>query len=327
MNACKKIQSIIPDYVSGDLPAAQKKRVDEHIRSCSACRTALEQEKKLAAVLGKSKAAVPESFLQENRERLHARLLQANQKRKRISGSEKPFWRIRSLTILYRVAAVAVVFVAGVWLGTHLGTWFGWFGYPPPLETTGTSLSSGGLHLANWNPRKESVRILNFDPKTQTVTFEVEENRRLILKKNVNDPQLQQMVASVLRPASQDGQRLRAIRILNQTGRVLSKEKNLSEDVVRAICWAARRDANPGVRLKAIRTLGHLSADSLAKGTLMAILQNDSIPAIRYEALNALIGEPSDNVEPILKMLVREDSSSVLRMRAENALRKIERRE
>jgi len=324
MNACKEVQSLIPDYILGDLPADQQKRVEDHLRICSTCRTILAQEKKLAAVLGTTRLTATDDFLQENREQLHASLLHAKRKRKLVAvGREKNFWGTRPLRILYRLTAVTAIFIMGIWIGSHLGFWFG---KPLPSEEAGRSLSSEGLRFANWNPREGHVRILDFDPKTQTVTFEVEENRQLILKKNVNDPQWQRMVASVLQPASQDGQRLRAIRIFNQTGKMLSKEKNLPKDVVRAICWAARKDSNPGVRLKAIRTLGHFSADSLAKGTLMAILQNDSIPAVRYEALTALIGESSDDVEPILKMLVREDSSSVLRMRAENALRKIERR-
>ena len=325
MKSCKEIQMLIPDYFLGVLTRGERLSVDEHIRECSDCRKVWEQEKKLTESILGVKIDVSETFLQENRERLHANLLRNRRKADPI---------FKRLTVwfgdhfypkyVYQFAGILIILFLGMWIGEKVHPFatkqldfaIGGKSNPPALQLNRRSLDN----LAG------SARIVSFDPHSQTVALEIDQTRKTFVRGKLESPQIQQLLAYSLQFDVQDGQRLRAIRILNQTSRNAAYFEKYPEDVVLAICNAARKDPNPGVRLKAIRTLGHFESDSLARGTLVSILQNDSIPALRYEALNALIGEPSKDVTPLLQMLAREDSGSVLRLRAENVLRKINKR-
>ena len=318
MKSCKEIQTLIPDYFLGVLSPEKQVLVDEHIRDCSDCRRIWDEEKKLNESIVNAKIDVSEAFLQENRERLHANLLRTNHQSipifKRLVVWFGDYFRLQ---YVYQFAGILAILFLGIWVGERVHPFGG------RQQELALSQKLNLSNFDNWNGR---ARILSFDPHSQTVALEIDQTRKTFVRGELGSPQIQQLLAHSLQFNVQDGQRLRAIRILNQTSKNAAYFEKYPEDVVLAICNAARKDPNPGVRLKAIRTLGHFKSDSLSKGTLISILQNDSIPALRYEALNVLVGEPSKDVTPLLQMLARKDSGSVLRLRAENELRKIEKR-
>lgn len=79
--ACEKFEQLLPSYVEGELGAAEKNLVEEHLRSCSACALLRRQLEEVSLSLGH----FPELDISPDlRARLYA-----------IPGQKKPWARLR----------------------------------------------------------------------------------------------------------------------------------------------------------------------------------------------------------------------------------------
>ena len=50
---CKEVVEIVTDYLEGKLPAAERVRLEDHLRGCPGCRTYLEQMRQTIRIAGK----------------------------------------------------------------------------------------------------------------------------------------------------------------------------------------------------------------------------------------------------------------------------------
>ncbi len=309
MSRCKKVQSLLPGYWAQELTDKEKQFVESHLQTCETCRAVWEQEKEIVHRLKGMKREVNEAFLAETRQRLHRNLIQAAGKRR---VSQKSLFLLGLRRPLVQMAVVVLIFLLGLWVGGRSHIFPLWSGRGP-----------FGLKRQAPVPLL-GAQIVTFNPQNGIMTVQLQRNRRVQLESRFTDPRVRQVLLGALGNASQDGQRLRALGIFLRTPPRNTRKKQVSWDVLQAVCQAARKDPNPGVRFKAIRVLSEFSADSLVKGTLLAILREDSVDAFRYEALSALVGEASRDVRPILQMLARKDSSRGMRARASHWLRRID---
>jgi anti-sigma factor RsiW len=51
--SCKELVEIITEYLEGTLPAAERKRFEEHLANCPGCQTYLEQMRQTVRSLGR----------------------------------------------------------------------------------------------------------------------------------------------------------------------------------------------------------------------------------------------------------------------------------
>ena len=317
MKNCAKVQRLLPYLESGDLTPEEVRFVKSHLQTCARCRAVWEEERRLAEQLAGLKIEPESEFLKENRQALHLNLVRAASRRQE---RKFQFQFPRIPRPVWQVAAVALVFLVGLWAGGH------WrFFFPQTAKETPYSGKNAPQELAR-RGLVEQARILNFDPQSQTITLQIEQKPQFTLNSRLDDPRVRQILARALESQTQDGQRLRALGILLAAGRKKMDKSRFSKQEIAAICRAAKKDPNPGVRFKAIRVLENFPSDSLARGVLLDILRDDSVDAFRYEALSALVGEASEESVPILQMLARKDTSLGIRSRASHWLRKLENR-
>jgi hypothetical protein len=104
------------------------------------------------------------------------------------------------------------------------------------------------------------------------------------------------------------------------------------QDVLQALCAAARSDANPGVRIKALETLQGLDQDAQVRDTLLAALKNDSNSGVRVQAINQLLsalpseedaGHADAQLVDTLRDRLRNDSNRYVRLQSAAALREL----
>lgn len=96
------------------------------------------------------------------------------------------------------------------------------------------------------------------------------------------------------------------------------------ERVQRVLTYAATREQNPGVRLRALNALGaqpKKRGDSRVKEALIRALRSDENPGVRKEALRVLRQLPYDEqIKDTLLYVLMNDSNSGLRIAAINSL-------
>ena len=113
---CRTVERKLNAFLDAELPAAERARVEAHLRECASCRQALDQLRRVAAALAQAPAPppVPDGFA----ERLMARAA-----RRAEQASHRPvvvrLWP--SFSLAMRVAAAAMLA-----LGIGLGALMGW---------------------------------------------------------------------------------------------------------------------------------------------------------------------------------------------------------
>lgn len=60
-------------YLEGELPPAERTNVDEHLRTCIRCRTALERLRRTLGSLAALKRQAPRTFLSDIQQQIHRR--------------------------------------------------------------------------------------------------------------------------------------------------------------------------------------------------------------------------------------------------------------
>lgn len=118
MSACRKYEAQLEDYFEGKLEAAQAAEVDAHLRSCAACREAVEVAREASGLLRAAIAPAPDpgAAFWAN---LRTAIALAEAERESASLRAEDFWR--SLEFLARrfawSTALAVVVLTGYLAG------------------------------------------------------------------------------------------------------------------------------------------------------------------------------------------------------------------
>jgi hypothetical protein len=105
MDECRRIHDLVGPYLYDDLPEAERRKVDEHLRACEACQAEAEALRalvaRLPATLGDTPAGAEQRVLRGVQRRLAAR---------------RPAWPGALRPALLAAAALAL----GVWIGYRL---------------------------------------------------------------------------------------------------------------------------------------------------------------------------------------------------------------
>jgi HEAT repeat protein len=90
---------------------------------------------------------------------------------------------------------------------------------------------------------------------------------------------------------------------------------------VRDALLNAAQDTNDGVRLKAVEGLKPLSADADVRKVLAKVLLGDQNPAIRMQAVDALVQHRDDALVGVLQDLMQRENNNYVRLKSEKALK------
>ncbi len=297
--SCDEIGRSLILLVYGELDdAGERGSIEAHVASCTVCRIALAEERRLHAMLAAREVVEPdETLLADCRDRLSAALRQAEDhagfrpvtRPARWSG-----WWVRAQPS----PALAAAFLA-------IGFLSGWFAMGRGLLPGPRPLAQAGV-AGSMTTDLQSVRV---DPAGDRVNLTYDTRTRASLLGRVEDPAIRRLLVDTVRGSANAGLRLDAIGLLE--GQVADA------DVRRALVQALRDDRNVGARLKALAALDrHAAADPEVREAMTEALLRDDNLGVRVRAIDALARAGDPRLAPLMRRLARDDSEPYIRLRS-----------
>ena len=170
-----------------------------------------------------------------------------------------------------------------------------------------------------------NLEFINSDFEKGEVEIVYDQITPVKVKGNVNDAEIQKVLAQSLIDNENPGVRLKTVSaILSEKG---TRTSNMFKE---ALIKAMMYDDNPGVRKEAMNALCNLQFDDQIRDAMIHVLQNDKNSGLRIQAINCLdvkndlqkITDP--NTINVLKKKMEEDENSYIKLRAKTILTKLE---
>jgi hypothetical protein len=299
-----------------ELGAKDRQDLEEHLEGCKECQAELEELKKFHAVLAEhTPAFATDELLQEARHELRGAL---RTERRKQSIWEKLTDRAHSLIQpQYKIAFGALATLA-------VGVFLGYLVFAPratvqEIQQPTSPTPKGTFQPLKENTRITNVRFVNSDASTGEVEFSFDAVKPVYMKGNVNDPDVQKVLAYALLNEQNPGVRLRSVDVI---GSEHLKSGSSEAEIKRTLITALNSDDNPGVRKKALEVLEKFPFDDQIKRAFLSVLQHDNSSGLRIAAINALEnawGEkvPADpEVLSVFKQKMQSDDNNYIRLRA-----------
>jgi hypothetical protein len=320
---CETMRDRIGRDLDGDLPAADRAALHDHLRDCAGCGAARDQEAALRRILEQGRMPDPSAELLAG---ARAALVEAIAREPRAAvgepraAAEAGAWAIPARPAWYgwlvgtgrrapfrlSPAAAVVLVLVGAAIGLFAprpgagGRW-PWSGRPAGPAPMSDAGEAEGETVA--------VRDLAAGPRTGTLRVDYDTLQRGALTGSPADPRIRRLLVDTLRDNPNDGLRLEAIEALG--GQVADAEAR------EALLWAAVQDRNAGARLSAIEALAARAAgDGAVRRALLEALQRDANPGVRVRAIDALAAAPHPDDLPVLRRLARADRNDYVRIQA-----------
>jgi len=172
---------------------------------------------------------------------------------------------------------------------------------------------AGLLPASPGNISVGNIRFIDADASDGNVEFTYEATAPVHLRGSVNDPLIQGVLSEALTDAQNPGVRLRAASLLNT-----DQLKQPDADVKRALITALKMDENNGVRKQALAALQNFPFDIEIRDAWLYVLNNDSNPAMRIAAIDAVRTERYRDPEVlrVLEEKMNTDGNEYIRYRS-----------
>lgn len=288
-----------------ELDAERKRLTEEHMKDCVSCREEWDQLKRLHRVMDDHAVQVPtEHLLNEARAELRAAL---RYERNRPTASSRVREIFSSFVPSFRVG---MSFAAMLAIGLFAGYMFAPVkrilipGPAPELATTDIS----------------NIRFVDADPNDGQIEFAYDAVKPMRVKGSVNDKKIQQLLTYALEREENPGVRLRAVNTIGANKKVAADPQ-----VKAALITALKSDANDGVRKEAMAVLKTFPFDSDIQNAFVYVLQRDANPSLRIDAIKSLEEKKIQGQEilTVLKEKSESDDNSYIRRRAKDFLQEV----
>ena len=299
-------------YSYNELKKEERNEFERHLLGCESCKNELEELKRVHHLIKVNLVEeLDEDTLFESRQELLAEI--RNLKRKKFTFQK--IWELftlpspTNLKIAYSFAAVVLMLTA---------SYFFYF------NKAGNQLSSGG-NIASADSKLTNLQFINSNLENGEVEITYEQIVPVKLKGNVNDAEIQKVLAKSLIDNDNPGIRLKAVNA------IYSEKRSTASGVVKdALIKAMMYDNNPGVRKEAMNALCNIPFDEKISDAMIYVLQNDKNSGLRIQAINCLdtkndlkrLADP--NIKNVLKNRMQEDDNSYIKLRAKTMLTKLE---
>jgi len=235
---------------------------------------------------------------------------------------EKAFRTLRMNIWIYRRPALAGAF------SLIIGLFAGYLIFSPGSsklnlfeEKPGTT---GGTTIAN-------VRFINDSVNTGEVEFTFDATKQVTMKGKLSDPSIQKILAEALVNEKNPGTRIQTVNALadisvKHAGQTYGNN-SLNPKVKSALLTALKFDGNPAVRLEALKALLNFPFDNDINEALLYTLQHDKNSGLRIAAINGLASATQNGktIDPetikILNQQVKNDDNEYVRIRAASLLK------
>ncbi len=267
---CQQVQTNLSLYLYGELEFAAEEELEQHLQDCSFCQLALSREKAWHTKLNGERKDVPLDLLGQCRRDLR-RAMKAPEARSRRS------WRFPDFFSAFD-------FSGGQWSKRlAFASFFVFAGF-------GLSTFMDRIHLVNrlgiGNETQMGIlnypasRIRDIQPASNNqIRIVVDRTQEQEIVGSVGDEAVRQLLLTAIKDPADPGLRVDSVELLKgQDG----------TDIRDALLYTVRHDENAAVRLKALEGLRRFRDDRATHEALRSVLQYDSSPAVRSEAIDVL---------------------------------------
>jgi hypothetical protein len=307
-----KYKEMLILYSYNELSKAERNEFERHMLGCNSCKDEVEELKKLNEIIKTDIVEeIDEDALYESRQELLAQIRNLNRKKFQFGK----IWEFLttpttgSLKLAYSVASIIVLFTVGYLV----------FLNKPDIKVQPKK------EIAQVESNVTNLQFISSDFEKGQVEISYDQITPKTLKGNVNDLEIQKVLAQSLIDNENPGVRLKTVNA------ILSEKSTSTSSVLKdALINAMKYDKNPGVRKEALNALCNLQFDDQIRDAMIYVLQNDDNSGLRIQAINCLdlktdqqkITDP--NTINVLKKKMQEDENSYIKLRAKTILTKLE---
>ncbi|MFA6599272.1 MAG: HEAT repeat domain-containing protein [Ignavibacteriaceae bacterium] len=307
-----KYKDLLILYSYNELNKEERNEFERHLLGCNLCKTELEALVKFHEQIKFCLTEeLNEDTLFEARQELLAEIRVLNRKKFRLQNVWDYFTAPTSgnLKIAYSFASAVVFMTAAYFLF---------------FNNTGNKILSSG-DMVNGGSKLTNLQFVNKNFDNGEVEITYEKTTPVKLKGNINDIEIQKVLATSLLDNENPGVRLRTVNAIFS-----EKRENTTGVLKDALLKAMMYDDNPGVRKEAMNALCNIPFDGKIRDAMIYVLQNDKNSGLRIQAINCL-SEKNDikkltdpNTINVLREKMHEDENSYIKLRAKTILTKLE---
>lgn len=325
---CEEVERLLVFYACDELEGDERVAVTEHLRGCAACAQVLEREQRLLGAVAGLKAEPTAALLARCRDGLNEALDALGEPgpwRKLVEAINPGHW-----FVLYPSWSSALLLLVGIVLGNLIPTWLVRPIPRTPVATNAPAPAPAPV-LSEQDLRNVDVSAIRWQPGSSSappsVELQLTAERPLVIRGTVNDSSIRRLLLYVVNNEQRfdSGVRLDSLELLKGSH---------DAEVRAALCGAAHRDQNPGVRLKALEALRGLSQDEAVRRTMLDVLVHDGNPGVRIEAINELRqivegGAASSDAQlrEVLEDRMQNDPNNYVRLQSAAVVRRLGPRE
>jgi hypothetical protein len=285
-SACEQVAPLLVFYACDELDSGERSLVDQHLASCSACRSQLAIENEFRDALGSLPQAADRLdgsgvLLAQCRSELSERLDDLVQPP--VLEKTPVFSAFRRWMALRPAWSAAALVVLGLVGGAQVSQWYAARSTANPLDQAVNVRP--GPQFSDDQLSKMAVAGINFSPASgnQNVRLQLSAQQPVELDGNLDNADVRHVLTYVVK----NGERFDPGVRLDCLDALRARAKDA--EVQSALLMAARKDANPAVRLKALEALRDSSAQVPVRAALLDALQHDTNSGVRVEAVNLLV--------------------------------------
>ncbi len=313
----KIIKEMIQLALLDELNDEEMKKLHQHLIECSECQVEYDNLNKYINAINQNKSGeFDDELLREARDQFHRKL---NYDLSKQSIFEKIFNLFRKNIWVYKKPVLAGAF------SLVLGMFTGYLIFSPSssnninLLDEKKSSGEGPTTIAN-------VRFINDSLQSGEVEFTFDAIKQVTMKGKLSDPSVQRILAEALVNEKNPGTRIQTVNALANLS--TNQEKfsagkfNVNPKVKSALLIALKYDGNPAVRMEALKALMNFPFDNQINDALLFVLQRDKNSGLRIAAINGLATATQNGktIDPetikILNQKIKNDDNEYVRIRA-----------
>jgi hypothetical protein len=300
-----------------ELDDDERRLFEAHLETCTECRSDLDELKRLHSLLAKYQPVEhTEALLYEARSQFRVALRQQT--------SRRTFWdevidTIRE-TILpqYKLALGGVALLA-------IGFCVAYLMFIPSSNRVSTELATTmtASPVNEGDTRITNIRFLKSDPESGELEFAFEAVKPMRVKGNINDEQIQKILAHALLTEQNPGVRLQSVS-------TIAIQKPQDKEIKSALLTSLKTDNNVGVRSETLKALKNFPLDDDIIHGILFVLTHDRNPGIRIAAINYLdsakvAGRAIDqDILSVLRDRMHADDNNYVRLRAKAVVEEVQ---
>ncbi len=271
---CHVVQLQLSLYLYGELDFAAEEAVEEHLASCAFCQQAFSREKTWHAAATSEYRDVPLDLLSQCRQDLRKVLANGPELRRAVNPWSSWFgaFKIAPHRWSYQLAVGSFLVFLG-FSGSRLLDRTGLTGVDGS-QSGRAAFDQAGL-LGQPTSRIRDIQS-NGSGRVRILMDQV--NHREVVG-SADDANIRQLLLVAVQDPSDPGIRVDSVEMLSQ---------QTGADVRDALLKRVEHDPNAAVRLKALESVRSFSADPATRAVLRNVLERDSDPAVRSEAIDVL---------------------------------------